>query len=79
MFEPVLARVLPDYDKFAFYTADLDNNDLVLFFEETNTATNPQLLLWKEGQAIKRIIGALSDARLREHLDAWKEIVEVDK
>ena len=70
-FAPVLARVVPDLKKCAFFTADLDEGDLVPFFYEAGVLTNPHLVLWQNGTVVERSIGYTQEDKLRERFQSW--------
>lgn len=67
-----LERVVPDYKgRFAFFTADLDDDTLVPFFTGLNAVSCPLLLLLTQGVEVDRNYGYMSEPALRAHLDAW--------
>ncbi len=71
MFSPVLARVMPDLEECAFFTADLDEQVLWPLFVESHVMTIPCLLLWKNGMVVERSVGYMGDESLRERLKTW--------
>ncbi|BCM92782.1 hypothetical protein IAD21_04664 [Abditibacteriota bacterium] len=71
MFSPVLARVVPDLKECAFFTADLDEGDLVPFLLEAEVMTNPHVLLWENGTVRERIIGFMKEENLRGLFAEW--------
>ena len=72
MFLPVLQRVAPEFAvPLAFYTADLDEEELVPLFAQAGVMTSPQLVLFHNGQPRERTIGYLEEAALRQKLRDW--------
>ena len=71
-YAPIVARVMPHYEaQIAVFTADVDDELLALFCEQTKVATVPLLLLWQESEQMDWLMGYMSEDALRARLDAW--------
>ena len=71
-FAAVLQRVLPNYDeRFAVFTADIDNRELWPFLHLIGVMTVPTLALLRRDVGVELMMGFVSEDALRERLDAW--------
>lgn len=72
MLSAVLERVAPQFDShFAFFAADLDDENIWPLAVEIGILTNPALVWFQHGQARERIIGYATEAALRQKLGEW--------
>ena len=72
MFASVIARVVPDYtDRFAFFTAHVEEESLIPMFTELPIYTTPTLVMFENDVEVKRTIGSVKEDALRSLFDAW--------
>lgn len=72
MFSPILERLAPDFNgRFAFFNADLDDENVLQLLVESKITTNPALVFFQHGQPREHAIGYLDDAALRQKLREW--------
>lgn len=67
---PVLDRVSKDYTgKIEFYTVDIDKSPATA--ARNGVMSVPTMMVFKGGQVVDRMVGAVNERKLRERLDSF--------
>lgn len=69
MMEPVLKEVAAEYDSLTVGKLNVDENPAVA--TRFDILSIPTLLVFKDGQVVKKLVGAMPKKRLLEELNAW--------
>ncbi|HEY0591888.1 MAG TPA: thioredoxin [Thermoanaerobaculia bacterium] len=69
---PVVEKIAADYDgKLAVYTVDIDNDPEIA--ARHGVMSVPTMLVMKDGRAVERIVGAVSERDLRRKIEPHLE------
>jgi thioredoxin 1 len=69
MMEPVLKEVAAEYDAISVGKLNVDENPATA--TKFDILSIPTLLVFKDGQVVKKIVGARSKKQLVDELSAW--------
>jgi thioredoxin 1 len=69
MMEPVLTELAADYDAISVGKLNVDDNPGVA--TKHDILSIPTLLVFSEGQVVKKLVGAMPKKRLIDELSAW--------
>jgi thioredoxin 1 len=69
MMEPVLKELAAEYDTIAVGKLNVDENPAVA--TRHDILSIPTLLVFKDGQVVKKLVGAMPKKRLLDELAAW--------
>jgi len=69
MMEPVLKEVAAEYETLTVGKLNVDENPAVA--TKHDILSIPTLLVFKDGQVVKKLVGAMPKKRLIEELAAW--------
>lgn len=69
MMEPVLKEIAAEYDAVTVGKLNVDENPAVA--TKYDILSIPTLLVFKDGQVVKKLVGAMPKKRLVDELSAW--------
>jgi thioredoxin 1 len=69
MMEPVLSEIAAEYDAVSVGKLNVDENPGVA--TKHDILSIPTLLVFKDGQVVKKLVGAMPKKRLIDELSAW--------